>query len=342
MKKNILLTREQFSERVMARDKHKCVFCDRPATSAHHIIDRALFEDGGYYLENGASVCDEHHMQCEMTLISPAQVRAACGIQNIVLPGHLYQDQPYDKWANPMLPNGSRLRGEMFFEEGTQKMLLAGGVLADFLEQVRYPRTPHMTWSPGISSDDRIHKNMDFFIGKRVIISKKMDGESCSMYRDYIHARSLDSAHHPSRDWVKAFWAKFVRYQLPEMWRVCGENLYAVHSIAYEALLSYFMGFSLWNERNFCMDWDETLVWFELLNIVPVEVVYDGIYDEAVIRKLCEDVDVEVCEGLVMRTADGFSYADFSKCVAKYVRAGHVQTDEHWSEGPVVPNGLLK
>jgi len=35
-------------------------------------------------------------------------------------------------------------------------------------------------------------------------------------------------------------------------------------------------------------------------------------------------------EGYVVRTIDGFSSQEFPRHVAKYVRAGHVQTDETW------------
>lgn len=55
---NILLTREDFKKIVFERDKHKCVVCGQPAVDAHHIIDRALWTDGGYYLDNGVSLCN--------------------------------------------------------------------------------------------------------------------------------------------------------------------------------------------------------------------------------------------------------------------------------------------
>ena len=35
-------------------------------------------------------------------------------------------------------------------------------------------------------------------------------------------------------------------------------------------------------------------------------------------------------EGFVVRTARGYADADFTRCVAKYVRRGHVQTDDTW------------
>ena len=37
-------------------------------------------------------------------------------------------------------------------------------------------------------------------------------------------------------------------------------------------------------------------------------------------------------EGFVVRDIESFPIDEFSKHVAKYVRANHVQTDKHWRE----------
>jgi len=124
-----LLTRDNFRIGVFERDNHTCVFCDKPAADAHHIIERRLWPDGGYYLSNGASVCGDHHLDCEMTTISVEDVREACKIEKPILPPHLYADQVYDKWGNIVLPNLQRLKGELFFDESVQKILKRGGVL---------------------------------------------------------------------------------------------------------------------------------------------------------------------------------------------------------------------
>jgi hypothetical protein len=123
----ILLTRDAFREAVFARDEHRCVFCGKPAVDAHHILERRLWPDGGYYRDNGASVCGDHHMRCETTEVPTEDVRAACAITKVLLPPHLYADQPYDKWGNPILPNGQRLKGELFHDESVQKVLAMGG-----------------------------------------------------------------------------------------------------------------------------------------------------------------------------------------------------------------------
>lgn len=335
-----LLTRDEFRTRVFARDGNKCVFCTKPAVDAHHVLERRLWPDGGYYLDNGASVCEEHHMQCEMTTISVEDVRHACGITKIVVPPHLYHDQSYDKWGNPVLTSGRRARGELFFDESVQKVLGMGNVLGEFTSYIKYPRSHHVSWSPGVNDDDRVIQDMSAFEGQRVIVTEKMDGENTTMYADYIHARSVDGRSHSSRDWVKGFWSS-IAHDIPPDWRICGENLYAKHSVGYDDLTTYFMGFSIWNERNVCLDWDTTLEWFELLGITPVPILYDGVYDEKTIKSLWSEKDWGTREGYVVRTADEIGYGEFKKKLGKFVRANHVQTSKHWFHGQVIEkNGL--
>lgn len=204
----------------------------------------------------------------------------------------------------------------------------------------KYPRTFHLPWSEGFTDDDKRIQSLDTFRGKRVIVTEKMDGENTSMYRDYIHARSIDSQNHPSRNWVKQFWSKFSN-QIPQGWRICGENLYAKHSIHYLDLPSYFMAFSIWNNDNICLDWDSTLEWFELLELIHPPVIYDGSFSESLIKSLWNEKNSVLTEGYVVRLAEPIRYEDFSMKFAKFVRKGHVQTSKHWMHRmPIVPNKL--
>jgi hypothetical protein len=180
---------------------------------------------------------------------------------------------------------------------------------------------------------------MDGFIGERVVVTEKLDGENTTMYRDHVHARSLDSRHHPSRDWVKSFWGK-IKYLIPEGYRICGENVYARHSIEYHDLESYFYGFSVWNEKNVCVSWDETLMIFEELGIVPAPTLYRGDYSEKALKQLAVSLNTASQEGFVVRVEGEVPYDEFGKKFAKWVRKGHVQTDEHWMRAAIVPNQL--
>lgn len=63
--------RENFRNKVFDRDHNKCVFCDVTTNlDAHHITDRNEMPNGGYVLENGITVCSEHHILCEKFHIS--------------------------------------------------------------------------------------------------------------------------------------------------------------------------------------------------------------------------------------------------------------------------------
>jgi hypothetical protein len=178
------------------------------------------------------------------------------------------------------------------------------------------------------------------FSGQEVVVTAKMDGENTTMYSDYLHARSLDYQPHPSRTWVRGAHAR-VAHDIPAEWRVCGENLYAKHSIYYEHLTSYFQVFSVWDHTNTCLDWDSTVEWATLLGFEPVPVLYRGSWDEAKVRmSFAPRFRDDECEGYVVRLAAGFPYRRFRHCVAKYVRANHVTTDDHWRHAAVVPNGV--
>lgn len=338
---DILLTRDAYREAVFARDGHRCVICGAPAVDAHHIMDRKLWSDGGYYLNNGASVCEAHHLQAESTELSCDELRERCGITRVALPDHLSADEAYDKWGNTRLPNGQRLRGELFEDEGAQKALEP--VLHLFTGRVRYPRTFHLPWSPGVTSDDRILDTVDeAFGGAEIVVTEKLDGECTTMYTDYLHARSVDYAPHPSRDRVRALHGH-LGHDIPEGWRICGENVYAMHSIAYTDLPAYFLVFSIWNTRNECLSWDETVLWAKLLGLHVVPVLYRGPWDVRAVRAL-DGVSVSqfggAREGYVVRRASSFHYRAFRQSVAKYVRKEHVQTDVHWKARAVVPNQL--
>lgn len=65
--------------------------------------------------------------------------------------------------------------------------------------RTHYPRTPHLPWSPGASADDVRVADLSGFAGIEVVVTEKLDGENTTLYPDGLHARSLDSAHHPAR-----------------------------------------------------------------------------------------------------------------------------------------------
>ncbi|MNZ97124.1 RNA ligase [compost metagenome] len=127
-----------------------------------------------------------------------------------------------------------------------------------------------------------------------------------------------------------------------------GENLYAIHSIQYQKLENHFYVFAVR-----CMDkwlsWDEVKFYAALFDfpIVPelktveigsltVEQLKADVLSFSQQSSQLSSIDIHTnnpctCEGVVTRNTQEFSTNAFAENVFKYVRKGHVKTDEHWT-----------
>lgn len=204
---------------------------------------------------------------------------------------------------------------------------------------IKYPRTFHLPWSTP-HDDDKMMSSLAAFEGEEVVVTVKMDGENCTMYSNHLHALSLDSSGGMDRHMVKRLHSQ-IAHEIPAGWRLCGENLYIRHSIHYQGLKSYFYLFSIWNEANCCLSWDETAEWARLLNLVTVPQLYRGLWQPEKIQSLyAPTFEGNECEGYVVRVARSFAFNEFHSVVGKVVRKGHVQTTAHWRHQTMVPNDL--
>ncbi|WP_291730798.1 RNA ligase family protein [Leisingera sp. F5] len=203
----------------------------------------------------------------------------------------------------------------------------------------KYGRTFHLPQSPGATSEDKIMLDTSALMAEpQVVITEKMDGENTTIHSGGCHPRSPDARYHPSRDWMKAY-AAGISPALAEGERIAGEYLYARHAIAYTSLPSYFLGFA-WIVNGVIQPWEETLSRFGELGIVSVPVLYRGPLSGQVLQGTIAGLDLEAQEGFVVRAARGFAEADMQSLLAKYVRAGHVQTDVHWMNAETIKNGI--
>jgi hypothetical protein len=337
----ILLTRDEFREAVFARDGHRCVVmhCHQPAQDVHHLYERRLWTDGGFYIDNGVSLCAPHHMAAEETRLSVDDLAADAGISHVPTPQLIEGGHRYDKWGNIILNNGQRMIGPLFYDSGVQNALhhlIADGT---FTKYVKYPRTPHLPWSPGIGHDDIALSPPWDWDDMPVVVTEKMDGENTTIYDDYIHARSIDSGYHISRTWIKNFAAKW-QHELNRNMRICGENLWAAHSIHYRNLEDYFLGYSVW-DGQWCLNWNETVVWLKLVGVTPVRELYRGSWRDAQTWMKTWKPQ-EGVEGFVVRPVEEFPLNRFRENVFKYVRANHVTTTTHWRAQSIVRNELAK
>ena len=204
----------------------------------------------------------------------------------------------------------------------------------------KYGRTFHLPISLGATSDDKTMSSLDGLRLDDLVVTEKMDGENTTIHSKGTYARSPDSRYHPSRDWLKAF-AAGISPQLAENERIVGENLYAQHSIGYDALQSYFLGFA-WIVENDIQPWDVTIIRFKELGITPVKILYRGQFAEGLFQSLADKLDFETQEGFVARDAAGFTDIEMPNRMGKYVRANHVRSETHWMTSDLVPNRLAK
>ena len=207
----------------------------------------------------------------------------------------------------------------------------------------KYPRSHHLHYSQKSSSDDKIQANDNHFIGKNVVVSIKMDGENTTIYNDYIHARSLNSnIDSEDRRWIDALRKSKIENNIPDSYRICGENLFYKHAIYYDDLKSMFYVFSIW-DNDVCLSWEETKLWCVLLDLCYVPIIYEGEYNrEIIINEFNNYVKIHNnTEGFVVRLADEFNINNFEKSLNKYVRDTFKIPNNHWKYSKKTLNKLL-
>lgn len=225
----------------------------------------------------------------------------------------------------------------------------------------RFPHTFHLPWSGTVSKEDKRLDNVDHFIGKEVIVTEKLDGESTTIYTNGLHARSPNYTYHSSRAWVKALQA-MIGPQITDDMRICGENMYAKHSIYYDRLSTYFYTFAIF-EKGICLAWNDMIELceyfqyslktsnkflgeqYQTFHLQTAPVLYRGIWDEEAVMGCYTGKSAygNEQEGYVVRLASEFSENEYDVNVAKFVKEGFIAGDaEHWSKGQVVPNKLLR
>lgn len=202
----------------------------------------------------------------------------------------------------------------------------------------KYNRTYHFHFSPGATNDDRIADSMSNLIGQEIVITEKLDGENTGMTDGGVYARS--HAAYTTSPWsreVRNLHKLVVEDELGDDVYLFGENMEGIHSIEYTNLTSYFYIFGM-RDNNIWVPWEKVEEYAYLFDIPTVPVLFKGIVkSEKELKELIEKLSKEpsklggVREGVVARVAGMFHNDDFSSNVLKWVRKGHVQTDEHWT-----------
>ena len=343
------MSRSGFREACVWRDDGECVvpWCDEPVTAdpigpgeVHHIIERRLWDDGGYFADNGACVCNRHHRRAESNEIPPQAFWDWIGVDEPILPG-MVDALDVNKWGDDFeTPSWTSLRSK-----------------------IKYPSTGHLPFSPEWDGTRVDLNTVDQFIDVPIVCTVKMDGSNAMLVRDVddpVRARNGKYAEHLSFDKLKQeYWDRNLYEKIPEHIQVFGEWLYAKHSIHYGCncsepcgdvgpkLDAHFQVFGIYDTRyNLWLSWPETKRWAGELGFPTTPVLFETtidaeykFYDRLV--ELGEDLVENGHEGFVVRSSYPIHYGQFEQRIAKYVREGHVDPDaDHWSTGSVIENVL--
>jgi hypothetical protein len=211
----------------------------------------------------------------------------------------------------------------------------------------KYGRTYHYPFSPGTTSDDRINYEYwkDLSSIKEIIHTEKLDGENTCLNRYGVFARSHAAPTvHPWASYLKQHW-ELIKKELGEL-EVFGENLYATHSIEYVDLPHHFFVFAV-RDNGYWLSWEETKFYASLLDFPTVpelrlvkpqdrKVFENEIHELVKQPSTFDSFDITTqarcsMEGMVSRNTEGYAADEFARSVFKYVRKGHVKTDEHWT-----------
>jgi hypothetical protein len=212
----------------------------------------------------------------------------------------------------------------------------------------KYGRTWHYPFSPGTTSDDRINHEywQDIQQIEQLVHTEKLDGENNCLNKFGVFARSHAAPTlSPWTQTLRQYWQQ-VKNDLHEL-EIFVENLYAIHSIEYTKLEHHFFVFAI-REGDTWLSWEETLFYAAMVDlpVVPEIAVISKPADRAdfeknVLRIVADEgafgpkdtatQQATTMEGIVTRNAASYTKEEFKQNVFKYVRKGHVKTNEHWT-----------
>lgn len=220
--------------------------------------------------------------------------------------------------------------------------------------RIKFPSIPYLDISPGIGPKAAVLP-CRAFIDVPLVLTIKMDGSNAQLRNRkdgpaLVAARNAVVASHPSFNRLKARGPGLIWKSSP-CHHVFGEWLYAKHTIHYRgplALSDYFMIFAVYQsciDRWASQDYVSRTAKDMGVPTVPVIGKYRfGTEREAkaTIAETAEKAIHQGHEGVVVWAEEAFPMEAFGRCVAKYVRPNHVQTDEHWRHKAIVPNELIE
>lgn len=219
----------------------------------------------------------------------------------------------------------------------------------------KYPSTPHLcVLGQNMIRGDKVLSNDEYneFMRDELVIEEKVDGANLGISVDrFGNIKAQNRGNYIEKpyngqwvkldEWIKPKTQQFFEV-LGEQFILFGEWCFAKHSLYYDNLPDWFLGFDIYDQANArflsCARRDFA---FEKLGISSVpkfakgHFAFNSLFGFLLKSKLCDSVP----EGIFLRNDNG----DWSRARAKLVRPEFIQSiGEHWSRMQITTNRMAK
>jgi len=225
-----------------------------------------------------------------------------------------------------------------------------GNVKDDFF---KFPSTPHLTILQGVEvRRDKVLSEAERFdfLRQELVIEEKIDGANLGIYFDSEGNLFLQNRGSYVTLPAAGQWKKLEQWLNPKIdalfetlidrYMLFGEWCYAQHSVYYNRLPDFFLGFDLYDKQEkkfFSTERRDNL--FKKMGVINVPKVAKGQYSLSDMESLITQSKISdsPAEGLYLRIEQG----DWLVKRAKLVRPSFIQNvEEHWSRAVIKPNRL--
>ncbi|MDR1873927.1 MAG: RNA ligase family protein [Synergistaceae bacterium] len=217
----------------------------------------------------------------------------------------------------------------------------------------KFPSTPHLATLPGVDvRGDKVLslQERDEFLQHELVIEEKVDGANLGISFDAegnVHAQNRGAYLHlpgagqwkPLEQWLTRRIDSLFEH-LSDRIILFGEWCYAQHSVFYDRLPDWFLGFDLYDkqmDRFFSSERRDDLFRKMCINQVPI--IARGCFTYMELEEMLAEsrLTAQPAEGLYFR----FDQGDWLVLRAKLVRAEFIQSlEQHWSRSIIKPNRL--
>ena len=218
----------------------------------------------------------------------------------------------------------------------------------------KFPSTPHLALLGHVDiRGDKVmtESEQNVFLQHEIVVEEKVDGANLGISFDSdgtIRAQNrgeylqipFTGQWKKLREWLTAKTDTLFE-PLTDRYILFGEWCYAQHSVSYNRLPDWFLGFDIYDKNTHrfisCNRRDEL---FQMMNVSPVPIITVGHFTLSELTEFLSHsiVGDDPAEGLYLRINQG----DLLEQRAKLVRPAFIQSvDQHWSRSAIKPNRLL-